>query len=145
MKKWNVAFSLITCTFGYPHWNKRLSLICTAPLHVTLTRMVSVSIVTIRQHDMIIKFFLRCCVSLVNFSYWFKLHVDIITGSGLWQFSFIRNWREIQKSQILSSEFCPISGDRGKSGILNLAGIRYWNVPECTKMSGFQLLPFLSY
>ena len=39
----------------------------------------------------------------------------------LWQFSFIRDWREIQKSEIPSSEFCPISGDWSKLGISNLA------------------------
>ena len=31
----------------------------------------------------IIKFFWRCFVSLVNFSYWSKFHVSIITGSGV--------------------------------------------------------------
>ena len=40
---------------------------------------------------------------------------------GLWQFPFIRDWPEIQKSEIPPSEFCPISGAWGKSGILNLA------------------------
>ena len=29
----------------------------------------------------------------------------------LWQFSFIRDWAEIWRSEIPSSEFCPISGD----------------------------------
>ena len=29
----------------------------------------------------------------------------------LWQFSFIRDWPEIRKSEISPSEFCPISGD----------------------------------
>ena len=28
----------------------------------------------------------------------------------LWQFSFIRDWPEIRKSEIPPSEFCPISG-----------------------------------
>ena len=32
----------------------------------------------------------------------------------LWQFSFIRDWPEIRKSEILRSYFCPISGDWGK-------------------------------
>ena len=29
----------------------------------------------------------------------------------LWQFSFIRDWPEIRKSEIFLSEFCPISRD----------------------------------
>ena len=29
----------------------------------------------------------------------------------LWQFSFIRDWPEIQKSEVHLSGFCPISGD----------------------------------
>ena len=47
----------------------------------------------------------------------------------LWQFSFIRDWPEIQKSEISPSEFCP-TGDWGKLGILNLARMSlikcYW-------------------
>ena len=39
----------------------------------------------------------------------------------LWQFSFIRDWAEIRKSEITPSEFCPISGDWGKLWIPNLA------------------------
>ena len=39
----------------------------------------------------------------------------------LWQFSFIKDWPEIWKSGIQSSRFCLISGEWGKSGILNLA------------------------
>ena len=48
----------------------------------------------------------------------------------LWQFSFIRNWPEIWKSEILPSEFRPVSGDWGKWGIPNLARMSlmkcYW-------------------
>ena len=36
-------------------------------------------------------------------------------------FSFIREWPEIRKSEIPPSEFCPISGDWGGLGIPNLA------------------------
>ena len=32
---------------------------------------------------MIVKIFRRCCVYLVNFSYWSKFHVNVITGSGV--------------------------------------------------------------
>ena len=39
----------------------------------------------------------------------------------LWQFSFIKDWPEIQKSEIPPSEFCLISGDSSKFGIANLA------------------------
>ena len=38
----------------------------------------------------------------------------------LWQFLFIRGWPEIRKSEIPSSEFCPISGDWGTWTIPNL-------------------------
>ena len=48
----------------------------------------------------------------------------------LWQFSFIRDWPEIRKSEIPPSEFCPISGDWGKLWIPNLARMSliecYW-------------------
>ena len=39
----------------------------------------------------------------------------------LWQFPFIRDWREIRKSQIPRSEFCPISENWGELGMPNLA------------------------
>ena len=35
----------------------------------------------------------------------------------LWQFSFIRDWPEIWKPKLPSSEFCPISEDWDKWGI----------------------------
>ena len=38
----------------------------------------------------------------------------------LWQFSFIRDWPEIQKSEIPPSAFCPISGDWDELWIPNL-------------------------
>ena len=39
--------------------------------------------ITIFQQDITIKFFWRCFVSLVKFSYWSKFHVNFITGSGI--------------------------------------------------------------
>ena len=39
--------------------------------------------VTIFGYEGNVKFFWRCFVSLVKFSYWFKFHVNIITGSGI--------------------------------------------------------------
>ena len=48
----------------------------------------------------------------------------------LWQFPFIRDWPEKQKSEIPPSGFCPISGNWGNLGIPNLARISlikcYW-------------------
>ena len=38
----------------------------------------------------------------------------------LWQFSFIKDWPEIRKSETPPSEFCPISGDWGELWIPNL-------------------------
>ena len=39
----------------------------------------------------------------------------------LWQFPFIKDWPEIQKSETPSSEFVPISGNWGEFGLPNLA------------------------
>ena len=44
--------------------------------------------VTIFQHDVNFKSFWRCFVSLVKFSYWFKFHVNIMTGSGIMRDGF---------------------------------------------------------
>ena len=39
---------------------------------------------------------------------------------GLWQSPFRRDWPEIQKSEIPSYDFCPISRDWGELGVPNL-------------------------
>ena len=46
--------------------------------------------VTIFRHDVNVKFFWRCFVSLVKFSYWSKFHVNIITGSGVMTIFFYK-------------------------------------------------------
>ena len=46
--------------------------------------------VTIFWHDVIFKFFWRCFISLVKFSYWFKFHVNIITASGIMTIFFYK-------------------------------------------------------
>ena len=51
----------------------------------------------------------------------------------LWQFSFIRHWPEIQKSDITLSGFCPISGDRRELGIPNLPQM----LPNVAKCQGY--------
>ena len=64
----------------------------------------------------------------------------------LWQFSFIRDWPEIQKSQIRPSEFSPISGDWGELWIPNLARVFliecYWMLQSArvTAFNVFELL-----
>ena len=45
----------------------------------------------------------------------------------LWQFSFVRDWSEIQKLEIPSSEFCAVSKDWGELQIPNLARIKISN------------------
>ena len=64
------------------------------------------------------------------------------------QFSLIRDWQEIRKSEIPLSEFCLISGDWSQLGIPNLAQIPlikcYWMLQSC-KMPGLPILHFLSY
>ena len=64
----------------------------------------------------------------------------------LWQFSFIRDWPEIRKSEIPPSAFCPISGDWGKLWIPNLARMSpikyYWMLQNSrvTALTVFELL-----
>ena len=64
----------------------------------------------------------------------------------LWQFSFIRDWPEIRKSEIPLSEFCPIFGDWGELSIPNLARMSliecYWMLknPRVTAFTVFELL-----
>ena len=60
--------------------------------------------------------------------YWSKFHVNIITCSGV-MLTF-KDWPETQKSEISTSEFCPISGDWSELGIPNSARMSlmkcYW-------------------
>ena len=46
--------------------------------------------VIIFQHNFNVKFFWRCFVSLVKFSYWSKFHVNIMTGSGIMTIFFYK-------------------------------------------------------
>ena len=46
--------------------------------------------VTTFRHDVNVNFFWSCFVSLVNFSYWFTFHVNIITGSGIMTIFFYK-------------------------------------------------------
>ena len=95
--------------------------------------------VTIFRNDVIVNFFY---VVLFLLSGW-------VTGPSfmsisslvleLWQFSFIRDWPEIRKSEIPPSEFCPISGDWDKFGtnvsnrmLLNAAKLQGYNFCMCS-------------
>ena len=50
----------------------------------------NVNDVTIFRHAIIAKFFWRFFTPLIKFSYWFKFHVIIITGSGVMKISFYK-------------------------------------------------------
>ena len=41
-------------------------------------------------HMASLSYFRRCFVSLVKFSYWYKFHVNIITGSGIMTILFCK-------------------------------------------------------
>ena len=88
----------------------------------------------------VVLFLLSCLVTGPSFMLISSLVLE------LWQFSFIRNWPEIRKSEIPPSEFCPISGDWGKLWILNLARISlkdcYWMLQNSrvTAYTDFELL-----
>ena len=76
--------------------------------------------VTIYQHDVIVKIFNVTVFSLsilVIAPIFMSISLLVLE---LWQFSFIRAWRKIRKSDIPSSEFWPISEDRNQLGIPNL-------------------------
>ena len=46
--------------------------------------------VIIFRHDINVKFFWRCFVYLVKFSYWSKFHANIMTGSGIMTIFFYK-------------------------------------------------------
>ena len=86
--------------------------------------------VTIFRHDVTSIFFdvvLSLLSSLVIGSSFMSASSLVLE---LWQFSFIRDWPEIRKSEIPPSEFCPISGNWGELWMPNLARMSliecYW-------------------
>ena len=64
----------------------------------------------------------------------------------LWQFSFIRDWPEIRKSEIPLPEFCSISGDWSELWILTLSQMSlmecYWMLRN-SRFTTFTVLELL--
>ena len=58
-----------------------------------------------------LNFFSHCFVSQVKFSYWSKVHVNIITGSGVMTIYFYKGLTRNLKIGNTPSEFCPITGN----------------------------------
>ena len=94
--------------------------------------------VTICQHNVIVKFFWRCRVALVKFSYWSMFDVNIPAGSGVMAiFVYIGLTRN---PEIRNTSVCVLpSRDWCRVGIQNLARMSltksywcYW----CCKMPG---------
>ena len=57
------------------------------------------------------QFFWRCFVFLVKFSYWYKFHVNLITGSGITTIFFYKGLTRNAETGNTQFEIFPISGD----------------------------------
>ena len=68
---WQINFTGSASGIQLPHWSK-----------LAINRKTENDI-TISWHEIIVKFFWGCFVSLVKFSYCPKFHVNIITSSGI--------------------------------------------------------------
>ena len=64
--------------------------------------------VTIVWHDVIFKCFSRCFVSLVNFSYWSKFHINIIASSKVMRIFFYKGLTRNPEIRYNPSKFCLI-------------------------------------
>ena len=102
--------------------------------------------VTTSRHDVKSQFFdvgLFLLLNLVTGRSFMSISSPVLD---LWQFSFIRDWPEVRKSEMPPSEFCPISGDWGKLWVPNLARMSliecYWMLqnPRVTTFTVFELL-----
>ena len=91
-------------------------------------------------------FFWRCFVSLVKFSYWFKLHVNIITGSGIMIILFYQGLTRnpgIGNAPVwVSSNIWRLGWVMDTKFGMNVSNRISLNAAKC---QGLQLLPFLSY
>ena len=102
--------------------------------------------VTIFRHDVNVKFFWRCFVSLVKFSYWSKFHVNIITGSEIITIFFYKRLTRNPEIGNTPVWVLPISGDWGKLWIPYLAQMSpikyYWMLQNSrvTALTVFELL-----
>ena len=125
-----ITISFIDCAFGprLPDCSK-----------LSINRKNDNDVINFR-HDFILKYFWRDFVSVINFSYWAKFHVSIITGSGVITFFCYKGWPEIQKSEIHPSEFCPISGEWDELGIPYLArvSVMLMNAAKCQVYSFYR-------
>ena len=78
--------------------------------------------VTIYWHDVIVNFFWRDFLSLVNFSYWSKFYVNIIPGSGVMTIFFYKGLtRSLSFSQYLET-----GRVRGTKFDTNFSNECYW-------------------
>ena len=81
----------------------------------------------------------RCFVSLVNFSYWYKFHVNIITGSGVMTISFYKGLT--RNLEIGNTPVWVLSNIWRELGIPNLARTSlikcYWMLQNAKVTSHF--------
>ena len=62
-----------------------------------------------------------------------------------WQFSFIRDWPQIRKSEIRTSDFCPISGDWDelwKPNLAQMSLIKWYWMLQNSKFQGYSFYRF---
>ena len=85
-----ITISFIDCAFGprLPDCSK-----------LSINRKNDNDVINFR-HDFILKYFWRDFVSVINFSYWAKFHVSIITGSGVITFFCYKGWPEIGNTPV---------------------------------------------
>ena len=66
------------------------------------------------RHNLVVNFFRCCFVSLVNFSYYTKFHVNITTGSGVMTISFYKRLTRIPEIGNTAVWVLPIIWRRGR-------------------------------
>ena len=102
--------------------------------------------VTILGHDVIVKSFWRCFVSLVKFSYWSKFYVNFITNSGVITIFFYKGLTRNPEIGNTPFEFCLISGDWSMLRIANLTQTSLikikWNL-QITRVTAFTVSELL--
>ena len=98
--------------------------------------------VTIFRHDVIVKLFWGCRVSLVTFSYWSKFHISIMTGS--WVMTIFVN-KEIttnRKIRYTHSCFLPnisrLDGVKDTTFGANVSNKQMINVAKCQGYSFYR-------
>ena len=153
---WELCYRVFSSVFsfckakGYYYWKHNVCSLCgqnqASGLLQIGTKSKNDNDLRIFRHDVNVKLFWPFFLSIFNFSYWFKFHVNIITSSGLMTIFFYKGYTRNPETGIPPPEFCSISGDWSELWILTSSQMSlmecYWMLRN-SRFTTFTVLELL--